>query len=192
MADTGEITRILDEVRAGNREAQSRLMEAVYPELRRLAAHFLRQERPDHTLQPTALVNEAYLRLLGNSGADWHDRLHFFAAAAQSMRRILVDYARTRKAAKRGGGVPTIELTDTLALSDDRLDQVLAIDEALTRLAEFDPRQCRLVELRFFGGLTEEETATVLEIAPRTVSREWNSARAWLLAELSGSNRAST
>src|SRR5579864_9505689 len=132
MADSGEITRLLGEVRAGNLEAQSRLMEVMYPELRRLAAHFMHRERPDHTLQPTALVNEAYLRLLGNSGVDWNDRVHFFAAAAQSMRRILVDYARTRKTVKRGGAGQRVELTNTLALSEDRLDQVLTIDEALT------------------------------------------------------------
>jgi RNA polymerase sigma-70 factor (ECF subfamily) len=192
MADAGEITRILADLRAGNREAESRLIEAVYPELRRIAAYFLKQERPGHTLQPTALVNEAYLRLLGDARIDWNDRVHFFAAAAQSMRRILVDYARQRKTAKRGGARHKVELTDVLAISEDRLEEVIAIDEALSRLAEWDPRQCRIVELRFFGGLTEQETADVMGIGARTVSREWNLARAWLHGELSRSSGAST
>ena len=181
-----EITRLLDELREGNQDAASRLIEAVYPELKRIAAHLLQLERPDHTLQPTALVNEAYLQLLGDSHRDWKNRMHFFAAAAQSMRRILVDYARMRRAAKREGARLKVELTDVLAITDDRLEEVIAIDEALTRLAEWDARQCRVVELRFFGGLTEEETAEVLGISPRTVSREWNVARAWLHGELNG------
>ena len=178
-----DITKLLAQAREGNSGAQSELMEAVYPELRRVAAHMLQAERPNHTLQPTALVNEACLRLLGHD-ADWKDRVHFFAAAAQAMRRILVDYARMRRAAKREGARRRVELTDVLAISEDSLDQVIEIDEALTRLAERDPRQCRVVELRFFGGLIEAEIADVLGIAPRTVSREWRLARAWLYGEL--------
>ena len=186
MADSERITQLLGEVRAGHREAESELVMAVYPELHKIAARLLRTERPDHTLQATALVHEAYVQLLGDDHADWKDRIHFFAAASQSMRRILVDYARARQAAKRGGVRHKVELTESLAISEDRLDQLIVIDEALTRLAEWDPRQCRIVELRFFGGLTEEETAGVLGISPRTVSREWSMARAWLHGELNG------
>lgn len=182
--DAGEITRLLGEVRGGNRNVESQLMEAVYPELRRLAASLLQGERPGHTLQATALVNEAYLRLLGHADLDWKDRVHFFAAAAQSMRRILVDYARMRKAAKRPGARQRVELTDVLLISDGQLDDLIAVDELLTRLAQLDARQCRIVELRFFGGLTEDEVAEVLGIGVRTVSREWEHARAWLHGEL--------
>jgi len=192
MADApGEISRLLLEMRAGNKEAESRLMEVVYPELRRMAARHLQGESPDHTLQPTALVNEAYLQLIGNAEVDWKNRTHFFAAVAQCMRRILVDYARMRKAAKRDGALRQVELTDVLAISEDRLDEMLAIDEALTRLAAWDPRQSRVVELRFFGGLTEDETADVLGIAPRTVNRDWQLARAWLHGEVNGPRGAS-
>jgi len=186
-----EITRLLNEARAGNRVAESELIEAVYPDLKRLAARLLRRERPGHTLQATALVNEAYIRLLGHTDLNWKDRVHFFAAAATSMRRILVDYARMRKAAKRPGAYQQTELTDTLAISEDRLDLVVSIDELLTKLAAFDEVQCRVVELRFFGGLTEDETAEALGIGARTVSREWNLARAWLHGELKRSSGAS-
>jgi RNA polymerase sigma factor (TIGR02999 family) len=150
-----EITRLLREVRAGNPEAESVLIDAVYHELRQLAGNLLRRERAGHTLQPTALVHEAYEQLLKDSNTDWKDRNHFFAAAAQSMRRILVDYARRRKADKREGNRQKVELTEVMAISDDRIDEVIAIDEALRRLSEWAPRPCRIVELRFFGGLTE-------------------------------------
>jgi RNA polymerase sigma-70 factor (ECF subfamily) len=184
LEETGEITRLLGELRSGNRAAESRLLEVVYPELRRIAARYLRGEASGHTLQPTALVNEAYLQLAGQMDKNWQNRNHFFAVAAQLMRRILVDYARSRKAAKREGGRQRLELTDVLAVSDDRLDEILSIDEALGRLAELDPRKCRVVELRFFGGLSEEEVADVLNVAPRTVRRDWNFAKAWLHGEL--------
>jgi RNA polymerase sigma factor (TIGR02999 family) len=131
-------------------------------------------------------VNEAYLRLLGDAGATWRDRTHFFAAAAQSMRRILVDYARMRNAAKREGRLQRLDLSDVFAIPEERLDELVALDEALTRLSARDPRQCRVVELRYFGGLTEDEVADVLGVAPRTVSRDWNFARAWLYGELHG------
>jgi RNA polymerase sigma-70 factor, ECF subfamily len=180
----GDITRLLGELRAGARDAEARLLDAVYPELRRIAARYLRRERSGHTLQATALVNEVYLQLLGDAEIDWHNRGHFFAVAAQSMRRILVDYGRMRKAAKREGARQKVELTEGLAISDDRLEEVLAIDEALTRLAEWDPRQCRVVEMKFFGGLTEAEIAGVLGVSARTVIRDWNVARAWLHGEL--------
>ena len=185
MADaSGEITRLLEEIQAGDKAAEARLMQAVYPKLRRIAAHYLRQERVGHTLQATALVNEAYLQLLGQAGASLRGRTHFFAAAAQSMRRILIDYARTRNAIKREGHRQRVELTDVLAVSEERLDEILAVDQALTRLAEREPRQSRVVELRFFGGLSRDEVAEVLGIAPRTVERDWNFARAWLHGEL--------
>ena len=187
MSDSSEtITRLLGEVRAGKPEAESVLIEAVYSELRQIAGRLLQMERPGHTLQATALVNEAYLQLLGTASVDWQDRNHFFAAAAQSMRRILVDYARSRKAEKREGERQRVELTDVLAISDERLDEVLAIDEALTRLADWAPRQSRIVVLRVFGGLTEGEIADSLGIARRTVSREWNVAKAWLRGEFIG------
>lgn len=180
----GEITRLLSKVRAGDRNAQSHLIEAVYPELRRCAARLMRSERIGHTLQPTALVNEACLRLLGRANPEWKDRVHFFAAAAQSMRRILVDYAKKRRAKKRGGARHQIELTDALVISDDRLEEIMAIDELLNRLAGWDARQSRIVELRFFAGLEEPEIAEVLGISARTVSRELNHAKAWLHGEL--------
>ncbi len=141
MDGAGEITRLLGELRAGKKSAESRLLEVVYPELRKIAGRYLKSERPGHTLQPTALVNEAYLQLAGQMDKDWQNRSHFYAVAAQLMRRILVDYARGKKAAKREGGRHRVELTDALAIADDRLGQILAIDEALRRLAEFDPRR---------------------------------------------------
>jgi RNA polymerase sigma factor (TIGR02999 family) len=180
------ITRMLGELRAGSKEAESRLIEAVYPELRRIAGHYLRAERPGHTLQATALVNEAWLQLVGQKDTDWQDRSHFFAVAAQLMRRILVDYARQKKAQKREGARQRVELTDGLAVSEERLDEIILIDEALNRLAEWDPRQCRVVELRFFSGLTENEVAEILGVAPRTVKRDWQVAKAWLHAEVNG------
>jgi len=186
MDNTGEITRLLAELKEGNREAESRLLEAVYPELRRIAARYLRAERPGHTLQATALVNEAYLQIVGQQDKGFQNRSHFFAVAAQLMRRILVDYARQRNAQKRDGGRQRVELTEVFGIADERLDEVIQIDAALTRLAEWDPRQCRVVELRFFGGLTEEEAAEVLGISARTVKRDWNMARAWLHGELNG------
>ncbi len=184
MAKSAEITRLLRELRTGNRSAESTLMEAVYPDLKRIAIRYLRNERRGHTLQATALVNEAWLQLLGQTEKDWTNRSHFFAIAAQLMRRIMVDYARKKKAGKRGGGLQRVELTDAVAISEDGLEQILLIDAALERLAEWDPRQCRVVELRFFGGLSEDEVARVLGVASRTVKRDWNVARAWLHGEL--------
>jgi len=181
---TTEITILLAAARTGDHAAESRLAEAVYPELRRLARIHLRGERFDHTLQATALVNEAYVQLCGQLTKDWKNRSHFFAVAAQLMRRILVDYARKKKSLKREGGLHRVELTDVAAISNDCLDQIVAIDEALGRLASWDPRQSKIIELRFFGGLTENEVAKVLGIAPRTVKRDWVVARAWLHGEL--------
>jgi RNA polymerase sigma factor (TIGR02999 family) len=189
MADSEEITRLLFLLRAGEKEVEERLIEAVYPELRRIARGYLQHERPGHTLQPTALVNEAYLQLVGQKDKDWQSRSHFFAVAAQVMRRVLVDYARQKKAQKRDGGRQRVELVDALAISEDRIEDVLAVDEALKRLAEWDPRQSKIVEMRFFGGLTEEEAAEALGISVRTVKRDWAVAKAWLHGELSGPER---
>jgi RNA polymerase sigma factor (TIGR02999 family) len=173
-------------VACGNGEEPARiLMEAVYGELRRLARAYLRRERRVHTLPPTALVHEAYLKLVDQDRVRWRNRAHFFAIAAQQMRRILVDQARAHRAAKRGGGA-TIPLTGIeIACTQPEID-VLELETALEKLAGLDPRQSRLVELRFFGGLTVEETATVLRVAPVTVKRDWALARAWLYRELGG------
>lgn len=180
----GDITLLLAELRAGNRSAESRLLPLVYDELRRLARRYMRAERRDHTLQPTALVHEAYMRLAGQRDMSWQNRAHFFAVAAQLMRRILVDHARAHKAEKRGGNESKIELGEGLALTEAKAAELLAVDEALTRLAECDPRQARVVELRFFGGLSEEEAAEVLGVSTRTVKRDWSVARAWLFKEI--------
>jgi RNA polymerase sigma-70 factor, ECF subfamily len=182
----GEITRLLEAVQSGDHAAEAQLLELVYPELHKLAKRYLQRERPNHTLQASALVNEVYMQLLGGVSIDWRNRVHFFAATAQSIRRILVDYGRSKRAAKREGDRHRVELMDHLAISENRLEEMLAVDEALERLAELDPRQSRIVELKFFGGLSDEEIAAVMEIAPRTVSREWMVARAWLHAELNG------
>lgn len=181
---TGEITRLLADLREERSGAEERLMEAVLPELKRRAAAYLRGERPGHTLQPTALVNEVYLELTGRTKLDFKDGSHFFAVAAHAMRRVLVDYARTRRAAKRDGGMRRVELLDVMAISEDRLEEALIVDEALTRLAELDLRQSRVVELRFFGGLSEEQTAEVLGVSSRSVKRDWKTAKGWLYGEL--------
>ena len=184
MDATENVTRLLGELKKGSKDAESQLLKLVYPELRRIARARLRGERPGHTLQPTALANEAYLQLAGQMGKEWQNRSHFYAVAAQLMRRILVDYARRKKAAKRDGNRHQVELTDEIAVSDDRLEEILIVNEALGRLAEFDPRCCKVVEMRFFGGMTEDEVAEVLQVAPRTVKRDWNVAKAWLHGEL--------
>jgi RNA polymerase sigma-70 factor, ECF subfamily len=183
-----DLTSILKQVAAGNQDAASRLIPLVYDELHRVAERHLRLERPNHTLQPTALVNEAYLKLVVQRHADWQGRTHFFAVASQLMRRILVDYARGRLRSKRGGHQARIPLDEAFVIAKDRCDEILALDEALERLAKFDARQCRVVELRFFGGLTVEETASVLGISPKTVKREWSMAKAWLYGEMKERN----
>ena len=191
----GDITVLLAELGAGNRTAESRLMPLVYAELRRLAGRYMRRERPDHTLQPTALVHEAYLRLVGQREISWQNRAHFFGVAAQLMRRILVDHARAHRAEKRGGHETKIALEEGLAFAQGKSADLLALDEALTRLAQQDPRQCRAVELRFFAGLSEDEVAEVLGISTRTLKRDWRVARAWLykeIATVSTSKRSST
>jgi RNA polymerase sigma-70 factor, ECF subfamily len=182
-----DITALLTELQAGSREAEAKLVPLVYNELRRLAGRYMRRERLDHTLQPTALVHEAYLRLIGQRNFQWQNRAHFFGVAAQMMRRILVDHARTKKAEKRGGNAPKVPLNESLACTGEKSAELLALDEALTRLSQRDPRQAQVVELRFFGGLSEEEAAEVLGISPRTVKRDWTVARAWLYKEISKS-----
>jgi RNA polymerase sigma-70 factor (ECF subfamily) len=181
------ITALLAELSAGNREVESRLIPQVYGELRRLAAHYMRSERGNHTLQPTALVNEAYTRLVQQPQIPWQSRAHFFATASHLMRHILVDHARARRAGKRGGLQQQVTLDDALLPSPERTMDVLILDEALENLAQFDPRQARVVELHFFGGLTFAEIALVLKVTERTVKRDWSMARAWLKGELSKS-----
>jgi len=179
------VTGLLAELRKGNKEAEGKLIPLVYQELHRLARHYMRGEREGHTLQTSALVNEAYLRLTGEHNVDWKNRAHFFGMSAQIMRRILVDHARTRDAKKRGGALQRVSLENAFVYSDNESWQVVAIHEALNRLAEWDSRQCRIVELRFFCGLDVEETAEVLAISPTTVKREFQHAKAWLHGELS-------
>jgi RNA polymerase sigma factor (TIGR02999 family) len=182
---SGEITRLLTRLKQGDREAQQQLIPLVYGELRRLAAHYMRMERSDHTLQATALVHEAFLRITTAGEIDWQSRAHFFAVAAQTMRRVLVDYARASNSSKRAGTHQRISLDSAVVYNEDQSDGMVALDEALLRLEQLDPRQCRVVELRFFAGMSLDETAEVLGISTRTVKRDWNMARAWLHAELS-------
>lgn len=180
-----EITRLLLEMNNGGEGVESRLAPMIYNELHRLAACYMRHERAGHTLQATALVHEAYLRLVEQRGKRWQNRAHFFGVAAQVMRRFLVDYARAHRTQKRGGEHVTVSLDEALLLSSTESLQLIALDEALERLAQWDPRQSRIVELRFFGGLAEEEIAELLGVTSRTVRREWSMAKAWLQGELS-------
>jgi RNA polymerase sigma-70 factor, ECF subfamily len=178
------ITGLLTRLREGNKEAEAELVPLVYKELHRLAQRYMRGERQGHTLQTSALVNEAYMRLAGERAIAWKNRAHFFGVSAQIMRRILVDHARTRNAQKRGGPAQKISLENAFAYTPEQSWQIIALHEALTKLAEWDPRQCRIVELRFFGGLDVDETSEVLGISPTTVKREFQHAKAWLYAEL--------
>jgi RNA polymerase sigma factor (TIGR02999 family) len=186
----GEVTRILDEIGAGDRrEAFERLLPLVYDELRGLAKARLAHERPDHSLQATALVHEAYLRMLAGRGPSWNDRRHFYYAAAQAMRRILIEHARKRGRLKRGGGRVQVTMDDLQVGHGLPLEDMLALDEALARLDERDPRMAEVVHLRFFAGLSVEETAAALEVSERTVKREWAVARAWLYEALDQNQR---
>jgi len=178
-----EVTQLLQELSRGNQEAMAELVPLVYQELHKLARHHLGGERPDHTLQPTALVHEAYMRLLGQDRMHWEGRVQFYGVASQLMRRILIDYARSRSANKRGGQHRRLSLDD-IVVSDEHADELVALDDALSALASPDPQQCRIVELRFFGGLTIEQTADALKISPATVKRDWNVAKAWLHREI--------
>lgn len=180
----GEITQLLRKVREGDSQAQGQLWDRLYPELHRLAERYCRNERQGHTLAPTSLIHEAYLQLIDQSDKDWQSCAHFIGVAAQVMRRILVDYARAYRAEKRPGAHQQISLHEEAAMAPERAEQILALDEALIQLATFDARQSRIVELRFFGGLSEKETAEVLGIGVRTVAREWSMAKAWLYGTL--------
>ena len=180
------VTKLLLRWREGDREALEQLMPLVYAELRRMARHHLRRERGDHTLQSTALVHEAYLRLAGQDPPQWQNRAHFFAIAARLMRQILVDHARARDAAKRGSGACTLRLDETIDIPQKVSMDVIDLDKALTELSELDGQQSRIVELRFFGGLTIEDTSEVLGVSPATVKRDWLVARAWLLRAMTG------
>jgi RNA polymerase sigma factor (TIGR02999 family) len=180
----GEVTKLLQQWSNGEEQALDQLVPQIHRELRKLAASYLRKERSDHTLQPTALVNEAFLKLIDQRAVRWQNRAHFFGIAAQAMRRILVDHARAHGASKRGDGARKVPLDDGALVGGGVDIDLLALDEALTRLAAIDPQQSRVVELRFFGGLTMEETAEVMHISPATVGREWRMAKAWLFAEM--------
>lgn len=184
MTSRPDVTALLTEWGHGNADALNKLLPLVYTELRRIAAGQLRREREGHTLQPTALVHEVYLRLIDQRHVDWRDRAHFFGAAAQVMRRILVDHARRRHASKRGDGLPTVSIDQAQDVVAPDGIPVLALDQALDRLAELDPDLARVVELRAFGGLTIEETACVLKVSPTSAKREWRTAKAWLTREL--------
>jgi RNA polymerase sigma factor (TIGR02999 family) len=181
-----EVTLLLGEWSGGDQDALEKLIPLIQPELHRLAHHYMSRERPGQTLQTTALLNEAYLRLVDNPRRDWQNRTHFVAAASQLMRRIMVDRARERRALKRGGDAMKVSLDEAVIVSEERAEELLALDEALEKLAAQDPRQGQIVELRYFGGLTTEETADFLKISHRTVRREWRMAKVWLYCALSG------
>ncbi len=180
MDGDADITGLLRAWRAGDAGALDRLFPLVYDELRRIAHHQLSRERTGHTLDTAALVHEAYLKLVDQTRVQWADRSHFFAVAARAMRRVLVDYARRLRAEKRGGAPKRVSLTDVMLVAEERADTLVALDQALTELAGVDKRLCRVVECRFFGGLTEEETAEVLGVTARTVRRDWTKAKCWL------------
>lgn len=184
---THDVTQLLIEWSNGDKAALDKLVPLIHEELRQLARHYMSRERIGHTLQTTALVNEAYLRLVNRKDVQWEGRTHFFAIAATVMRNILVDHARSHAYAKRGGGAQKTELDEAMMVSQKRTEEVVALDDALTDLAVFDPQQSQIVELRFFGGLTIEETAEVLNLSPATIKREWKTAKAWLHRELAKS-----
>jgi RNA polymerase sigma factor (TIGR02999 family) len=178
------ITLLLKQWSDGDRNAESQLYSIVYGELRRLAGHYMRREQPGHTLRPTALVNEAYLRLVGGQPADFQNRKHFFYLASQVMRHILVDHARSRLASKRGGSLRQVTLDDQIPMSDAGMTELLAVHEALEKLSSKDPRKARIVQLRYFAGLSVEETAAIIGTSEKTVKRDWSLARLWLQQEL--------
>jgi RNA polymerase sigma factor (TIGR02999 family) len=186
---TQQVTRLLRAWSDGDQEALEQLIPLVYQQLHRLAKLYMARERPGHTLQTTALINEAYLRLIDSSQVHWQNRAHFCAVSAQLMRRILVDFAHSRHCAKRGGEARSVSLDEAAEVSQERGADLLALDDALKALASMDPRKSQLVELRFFGGLSVEETAEVLKVSPRTVLRDWRLAKLWLLRELGGEKR---
>lgn len=184
MSESQDVTLLLSALTRGEDGAASKLVPVVYDELRRLAASYMRRERVDHTLQATALVNEAYLKLVEQRSVNWQSRAHFFGVAAQLMRRILIDHARGHRREKRGGEQKKVSLDEAFVFAEQRADELLAVDDSLNLLAKRDPRQARVVELRFFGGLSVEEAAEVLGVSPKTVKRDWSIAKAWLYADL--------
>lgn len=184
-ASPQEITQLLLKWSEGDRDALDRLTQLVYPELRRIARQHMRRESPAHTLQTSALINEAYLRLVDQQNTEWNDRVHFFAVAAQVMRHILIDHARKHRFAKRGGGAQLVSLDETAVLRQERAAEFVELDEALTRLEGLDARKSQIVELKFFGGLTVDEMAEALKLSPITIKREWRAAKAWLQLEMS-------
>ena len=184
MSTQGEITQLLANWSEGDEAALKKLLPLVYGELHRLANAYMRRERPDHTLQTTELVHEAYLRLVGQQGSHFQTRAHFFAVAARVMRNILVDHARGRRRAKRGDGLPGLPLGDVAVMSDERADELVAVNTALDSLTAVDPRKGRVFELRYFGGMSIDEAAEALKVSPATVTRDWRMARAWLQREL--------
>ena len=186
LSSQKEVTQLLGAWSGGDERALEKLIPLVEPELHRLAHHYMSRERAGHTLQTTALLDEAYLLLVDHTKRNWQNRTHFVAAAAQLMRRIMVDHARERHALKRGGGPLKVTLDEAAAVTETRSEELLALDDALERLAAQDPRKSQIVELRYFGGLTVEETAEFLKLSQRTVEREWNMAKAWLYRALSG------
>jgi len=179
------ITQLLIEWRDGDETTLTWLIPLVYDELHRMAHHYMRRERPGHTLQTTALVNEAYIRLVDHKGMRWQNRAHFYAVAAQAMRRILVDHARSRDCAKRGGGANMVGLEEAATVVQRQAADLVALDDALSELAALDPRKSQIVEMRYFGGMSVEETAEVLRVSPVTVMRDWSTAKAWLLRAMS-------
>jgi RNA polymerase sigma-70 factor (ECF subfamily) len=183
MSSAGDVTRLLQASSRGDTMAEAELIPLVYDELRRRAAGYMRFERPNHTLQPTALVHEAYLKMV-DQNANWQTRSHFFAVAAQQMRRILLDHARKHRAGKRAGGEQRVSFQDALAVAEAKPDELLAIENALQQLTGQYPRQARVVELRFYGGYTEDEVAKILGTSPETVKRDWKFAKAWLSREI--------
>jgi RNA polymerase sigma factor (TIGR02999 family) len=185
MVDSTQITRLLSKLVGGDDRAADALFPLVYDHLRRIAQNQLRSERKDHTLNATALVHEAYLKLIDQDQVDWQNRVHFYAIAARAMRRILVDYARRRQAGKRGGDQVLVTFNEELMSAEAKAEQIIELDDAMNRLAEIHPRQQKVVELRFFAGLKEDEIAESLKISPATVKRDWRLARAWLARELS-------
>jgi RNA polymerase sigma factor (TIGR02999 family) len=186
LSSQKEVTQLLGDWSRGDERALEKLIPLVQPELHRLAHHYMSRERAGHTLQTTALLDEAYLLLVDHTKRNWQNRTHFVAAAAQLMRRIMVDHARERHALKRGGGPLKVTLDEVAAVTETRSEELLGLDNALERLAAQDPRKSQIVELRYFGGLTVEETAEFLKLSQRTVEREWNMAKAWLYRALSG------
>jgi RNA polymerase sigma factor (TIGR02999 family) len=182
-ADQGEVTLLLKAMQSGDPTASEKLLPLVYNELHRLAESYMRRERPNHTLQPTALINETYLRLTGDT-VNWQNRAHFVGVAANIMRRVLVDHARAHKAGIRGGNLQRVEFEEGIAISNERSTEMLLLDDALNKLEEVNPRQAKVVELRYFGGLSVGEIAAILNIGPRSVEREWASARVWLFERI--------